>query len=101
MTHVRVWKFRPDQARQEDFVAAYNERGIWSKQFSRSAGYQGTSLLSPADAGGWWLTIDRWHSRAEFEVFQRDFGDRYRSLDAELDGVAGEEEFVGAFEQVE
>jgi hypothetical protein len=49
--------------------------------------------------GAWWLTIDRWESLAAFEAFGHDHGDEYRALDAELGGVAGEEEFVGAFEE--
>jgi len=31
-------------------------------------------------------------------TFQDDFGEDYRTLDAELEGLAGDEEFVGAFE---
>jgi hypothetical protein len=55
--------------------------------------------LRPSGADGWWLTVDRWEKEADFEAFQRDFGDAYRALDAELEGVAGEEVFVGAFEE--
>jgi hypothetical protein len=45
------------------------------------------------------MTFDRWNSARDFELFQSDLGDDYRGLDAELEGVAGEEEFVGAFEE--
>ena len=96
-----VWKFRPPQGRQREFAAAYAADGAWSKLFSEASGYRGTSLLNPAEAGGWWLTIDRWDSLTDFEAFKRDFTDQYRALDAELEGVAGEEEFVGAFDEVE
>jgi hypothetical protein len=44
------------------------------------------------------MTIDRWDCIADFEAFQRVFGEAYRALDAQLEGVAGEELFVGAFE---
>jgi hypothetical protein len=44
------------------------------------------------------MTVDRWNSQADFDAFQSDFGDQYRALDAELEGLAGDEEFVGAFE---
>jgi hypothetical protein len=56
-------------------------------------------LLRPCEPGDWWLTIDRWETEADFEGFQRDFGIEYRGLDEELEGVAGEEVFVGAFEE--
>ena len=99
MTHARVWKFRPPAGREAEFVRAYSGDGAWARLFARASGYCGTSLLRPSDASGWWLTIDRWQTGADFEAFQRDIGDAYRALDAELEGVAGEEVFVGAFEE--
>ena len=99
MTHVRVWKFRPPPGREAEFAAAYSGSGPWVRLFARASGYRGTSLLEPAEPGGWWLTIDRWDSPADFEAFQRELADDYRALDAELAGVAGEEVFVGIFEE--
>ena len=101
MTHVRVWKFRPRQGRQSEFATAYASDGVWSKLFSKACGYRGTVLLSPGEVDGWWLTIDRWDSAAHFEAFQNEFGEQYRTLDISLEGVAGNEEFVGVFEDNE
>jgi len=98
MTHHRIWKFHPPQGREEGFAAAYDGQGTWAELFSRTNGYRGTTLLRPAEPDGWWLTIDSWESVADFEAFQRDFGAEYRTLDAQLEGIAGQEEFVGAFE---
>ena len=98
MTHVRVWKFRPLPDREQEFAAAYSGAGPWGELFGKARGYRGTTLMAPVESGGWWLTLDRWESAGDFEAFQHDFGDEYRALDAELEGVAGEEEFVGAFE---
>jgi hypothetical protein len=47
------------------------------------------------------MTIDRWDSLSDFESFGRDYRGQYRALDAELESIAGEEEFVGAFEEGE
>jgi heme-degrading monooxygenase HmoA len=99
MTHVRVWKFRPAQGREAEFAAAYSSGGRWAELFQRASGYRGTTLLRPSDSGGSWLTLDRWNSAGDFEAFGQRFGGEYRALDAELKGVAGEEEFVGAFEE--
>ena len=98
MTHVRVWRFRPPPGREREFAEAYDGEGRWAELFRRASGYKGTVLLKPDQPGGWWLTLDRWDSAADFEAFGHDFGADYRALDAELEGVAGEEEFVGAFE---
>jgi hypothetical protein len=99
MTHVRVWKFRPPPDWQEEFAIAYGANGVWSGLFGKAKGYLGTSLYRPSEPGGWWLTIDRWNSAPDFEAFGYHFGEEYRALDAELEGVAGDEEFIGAFEE--
>jgi len=99
MTHLRIWKFRPPQGREQEFAHAYSDTGDWAQLFRNAPGFQGTTLLRPVEPSGWWLTIDRWDSRSNFEAFTEVFGEQYRALDAELEGVAGEEEFVGAFEE--
>jgi heme-degrading monooxygenase HmoA len=99
MTHLRVWKFRPPEEREQDFATAYGPDGAWAALFGKARGYYGTSLLRPVEPGGWWMTIDRWRSLADFEAFQRDLGDEYRALDIELERLSGEEIFVGAFEE--
>jgi hypothetical protein len=99
LTHLRIWKFRPAHGREEEFALAYGPGGAWPVLFKKGRGYLGTTLYRPAEAGGFWLTIDRWISLDEFEAFGHDLGEEYHALDTQLEGVAGEEEFVGAFEE--
>ena len=99
MTHLRIWKFRPPQDREREFELAYGADGVWAALFGRARGYFGTILHRPSEPGGWWLTIDRWNSAGDFEAFSSDLGEEYRALDAELEDIAGDEEFVGTFEE--
>ena len=99
MTHLRIWKFRPPQDREQEFALAYGPDGVWAALFEKARGYLGTTLHRPDQPGGWWMTIDRWDSLADFEGFGAQFGEEYRTLDIDLEGIAGEEEFVGAFEE--
>ena len=99
MTHARVWKFRPPAGRETEFELAYSGTGNWAELFQQAPGYRGTLLLRPCKEGGWWLTIDRWETESHFQSFQDSFGVQYRGLDEELEGVASEEVFVGAFEE--
>ncbi|MFL6729220.1 MAG: antibiotic biosynthesis monooxygenase family protein [Sphingomicrobium sp.] len=101
MTHVRIWKFRPPAGCHAEFALAYGADGVWSALFGRARGYLGTTLFRPGEPGGWWLTIDRWSSAADFEAFGSAHGDAYRALDIELEALAEEEEFVGAFDEAE
>jgi heme-degrading monooxygenase HmoA len=98
MTHHRIWRFRPPAGFEQQFAESYSSTGDWARLFRNAPGFQGTTLLRPIEPGGWWLTIDRWDSAANFDSFTEVFGDQYRALDAKLEGVAGVEEFVGAFE---
>jgi heme-degrading monooxygenase HmoA len=98
MAHLRIWKFRPPAGREQEFAGAYGSGGDWAQLFGRASGYLGTRLLKPSGSDDWWLTIDRWASEGDFDAFQQSFGEDYRALDSQLEGVAGQEEFVGAFE---
>jgi hypothetical protein len=101
MTHLRIWKFRPPADREREFAVAYGADGVWSAMFGKARGYLGTTLYRPDEPGGWWMTADRWNSASDFDSFLQDFGEEYHALDAELEGLAGEEQFVGAFEEGE
>ena len=101
MTHLRIWRFRPPPGREEEFALAYGADGVWAALFGKASVYLGTALYRPDQPGGWWLTVDRWGSADDFRAFDQAHGDAYRALDSELEGIAGEEEFVGAFEDAE
>ena len=98
MPHHRVWLFRPPAGSEDEFRRAYSADGPWAEVFRQGAGYLGSRLLGPAEADGWWMTIDSWADGQAFETFQSQHRADYERLDEELEGVAGEERFVGAFD---
>jgi heme-degrading monooxygenase HmoA len=71
---------------------------MWAQLFERAEGFVRTRLLAPEEAGGAWLTLDEWASRAAYERFQDEYGEAYRALDEELAGLTAEELFIGAFD---
>ena len=71
---------------------------MWAQLFERAEGFVGTRLLAPEKAGGPWLTLDEWESRAAFKRFQDEYGETYRALDEELAGLTADERFIGAFD---
>lgn len=100
MSHVRVWQFQPAPGREEAFAAAYAGDGVWARLFRQADGFVGTTLLTPAEPGGPWLTLDRWQSRTSFDQFQQNSGDAYRRLDAEMESLTADELFIGAFDEL-
>lgn len=98
MTHVRLWRFEVSPEMEERFLSAYKPDGDWAQLFATASGFIRTELWRDGD--GIYLTADHWESVQAFEAFQATRGDAYRRLDAELEGVAGIETFVGAFDQI-
>jgi len=99
MTHVRLWKFEVSEDQEPNFVSAYRSDGEWARLFSSAPGFIRTELWRNGD--GIYLTADHWESVTAFEAFQATLGEEYRRLDAELEGVAGIETFLGAFDLVD
>lgn len=99
MTHVRLWRFevRPDT--EHRFRAAYRSDGDWARLFATAPGFIRTELWSDSD--GVYLTADHWESVEAFERFQAGQSEEYLRLDAELEGIAGIETFLGGFDLVD
>jgi heme-degrading monooxygenase HmoA len=92
---VVIWRFRPAEGREADFIREYSETGSWGQLFRMAPGYLETELLKGAD--GWFLTLDRWKSEEAYEEFRRRFHRQYRRLDQECETLTAEEELVGYF----
>ena len=99
MTHVRLWRFEIPPQTEVQFVAAYGAEGDWAALFAADPGFIRTELWRDGD--GIFLTADYWESVEAFEHFQAGHGDAYRRLDAQLEGVAGIETFLGGFDLVD
>ena len=99
MSHVRLWRFEVLPETEERFVKAYRADGDWARLFATAPGFLRTELWREGD--GIYLTADHWESVDAFERFQDGQGEDYRRLDAQREGIAGIETFVGAFDLVD
>jgi heme-degrading monooxygenase HmoA len=99
VTHLRLWRFEVPPETEGRFVAAYKSDGDWARFFATAPGFVRTELWREQE--GIYLTADQWESAGAFERFQAEAGERYRQLDAALEGVAGIETFVGAFDLID
>jgi nucleoside triphosphate diphosphatase len=95
--HVILWEFSVHPEKVSEFVAAYRSDGDWAKLFQLSEGYLWTELLSADEDQTRFVTIDLWRSAEDFHRFQESFGDRYKLLDARLEGLTRKETQLGAF----
>lgn len=97
--HLRLWQFEIPPETEQQFVAAYQSDGDWARLFATAPGFVRTELWRDGD--GIYLTADYWESVTAFEAFQASQGEEYRRLDAKLEGLAGIETFLGAFDLVD
>ena len=97
--YVILWEFVVPPEKVDAFVAAYKDDGAWTKLFAQADGYVGTELLCSTEAGQepTFLTIDRWKAAEDFTRFQEQFGDEYKALDTELEGLTVSERKMGTF----
>ena len=99
MSHLRLWQFEVAPEKESRFVAAYGPEGEWAHLFATAPGFIRTELWRDGD--GIYLTADHWNSIEMFERFQATYGEQYRRLDTELEGLALAETFLGAYDLVQ
>jgi heme-degrading monooxygenase HmoA len=108
--YVIVWEFVVRPEKVDAFVAAYKSDGAWGRLFAQADGYIGTELLltrrdaterdrgaTERDQGMTYVTIDRWRHAEDFTRFQEQFGDEYKALDTEFEGLTVSERKLGTF----
>ena len=94
-----LWRFRVSPAEREAFERAYGPQGDWAQLFARADGYLGTELLRQDD--GDYLTIDRWHSHADYERARAELAAEYAALDRRCEAYTSEETWLGLYTIIE
>ncbi|WP_112662053.1 antibiotic biosynthesis monooxygenase family protein [Microvirga flavescens] len=95
--HAIVWEFKVATTNRSAFEKAYGPNGDWVMLFRSSAGYRGTQLLRDEAEPSRYLTIDRWESRADFEVMKATFATEYDRLDRLFENLTVSETKIGDF----
>ena len=98
--YIVLWRFRPFKDRESEFERAYGPSGEWRRLFQHGEGYLGTELLRRSDDAREYQVLDRWTSRAAYEVFRARFSGEYRQLDGRLEELTEEEAPMGTFETI-
>jgi heme-degrading monooxygenase HmoA len=80
--YVIEWDFLPAPGREAEFVATYGPDGAWVELFRLGHGYLGTVLVRLSEKPGWFRTVDRWLSEADYQAFRRLHATQYAQLDS-------------------
>ena len=93
-----AWSYRVVAGCEGAFEALYGAQGAWCRLFARSPAYLGTQLLRDAGDPRTYVTLDRWASRAEYDVFLQDVREAYADIDRAGDALTEVESRLGSFD---
>jgi heme-degrading monooxygenase HmoA len=94
---VRIWRFRVQPEKADEFRVAYSPAGPWAELFGRVAGYCGTELLRSTGDPNTYFTIDLWESSETWAAFLRAWGEDYAALDRRCESLTLSEFELGEF----
>ena len=98
--YVIIWEYRVRAEDIVEFERIYHPRGIWAELFKKGNGYLGTELLrDPIDLHHY-ITIDRWASSEDHELFLAQWKKEYESLDSQCQGLTEHETLFGKWKAV-
>lgn len=76
-----VWTYKVDPTRRDEFVSIYGRDGKWAALFRQHNAYIRTDLYEDVSRPGYLMSADLWQTRADYEDFQKKYGDTYGALD--------------------
>lgn len=95
---VVIWEYQVKPEHVSDFERIYSSNGLWADLFRKDEGFLGAELLRAAKAPHRYITIDRWKSSKDYEVFLQQWAAEYAMLDAQCEGLTERESLLGKWE---
>jgi len=99
--YVIIWEYRVRTEHVVEFEQIYHPGGRWTKLFKKGNGYLGTELLRDPQDHQRYLTIDRWISTEDHELFLSQWKNEYEALDSECKGLTEQETLLGKWKAVD
>lgn len=98
--YVIIWEYRVSTERTAEFEQIYHPGGRWTELFKNGNGYVGTELLRDPEDHQRYITIDRWVSSEDYEVFLSQWKKEYEALDSQCEGLTEQEKLSGKWRSV-
>ena len=96
--YILIWEHQVKPDQRAEFEKVYAADGAWAELFKKGTGYVGTELLRQTDQPLRFLTIDRWASKEEYEIFQSQWEKEYKALDAQCETLTDNESQLGRWD---
>jgi heme-degrading monooxygenase HmoA len=98
--YVIIWEYRVTPEHLAKFEEIYASNGAWAQLFKKAPGYLGTELLHDPNDADRYLTIDRWESSQDYELFLLQWKAEYAILDAQCAWLTEQETLLGTLESL-
>ena len=95
-----MWEFQVKSERIAEFEQTYGLGGKWADLFKNGNGFLGTELLRDPEDPRRYVTIDRWVSSADHELFLSQWKNEYDALDSQCEGLTERETLLGKWKAV-
>ena len=92
-----IWQFIVKEEFRGQFELAYGPGGAWSKLFSSSPGFRGTTLMRDTTDPRRYISIDLWDTLAQREAFLAEHKTEYEKLDLDFETWTESETELGVF----
>jgi heme-degrading monooxygenase HmoA len=96
-----IWEYYVKAERLSEFEKIYGASGVWVELFQKQNGFIGTELLHDRQKQERYITVDRWVSSADYELFLSQWKKEYDSLDAQCGGLIEQEMLLGQWESID
>jgi len=98
--YIIIWEYRVKVESIVEFEQIYQPGGKWTELFKKGNGYLGTELLRDSDDGQRYVTIDRWVSFEDYELFLSQWKKEYEVLDLQGEGLTEREALLGKWKAI-
>jgi heme-degrading monooxygenase HmoA len=99
--YVIIWEYQVNAEHSVEFEKIYSVTGAWADLFHKQKGYLGTELLHDPQDREWYITIDRWASRGDYESFLSQWKIEYQALDTQCEGLTEQETLLGEWKTID
>jgi len=98
--YVIIWEYYVKAECIVEFEQIYGPGGRWADLFKNGNGFMGTELLRDPEDRQRYITIDRWVSSADYELFLSQWKKEYEALDSQCEGLTEQETLSGKWKSV-
>src|SRR5262245_49912636 len=99
--YVIIWEYQVRAEHTVEFQEIYGPDGRWADLFKNGNGFLEIELLRDQEDPQRYITIDRWNSLSDYELFLSQWKKEYEALDSQCEGLTEQETLSGKWKVID